>query len=103
VANEAVQNYPVRTTVQPCEIHNFHKPTPHLNEVHHVWPLADGGPDIADNKVVVCPTGRSNINDLLQQFKIMLGSVPHKILVKYTFEERRLAELGWKRLSRGEL
>lgn len=93
----------IRSTHQPCQIHNRHAPTPHVNHVHHVWPLGEGGPDISDNKVVVCPTGHYSIHDLLQHYKMLMGNVPFIVLNKYSLEERRLAKLGYDRMCRKEM
>lgn len=93
----------IRMTTQPCLVHGVHKPEPHVNHWHHVWPLGEGGPDIPDNKVVICPTGHMNVHDLLQHFKIMMGRVPYSVQKHYTVEERKLAKLGFDRLSRKEM
>lgn len=103
MATEADPKSEVRTTLQPCEMHREHIPKTHVNQVHHVWPLSEGGPDIADNKVVICPTGHYSVHDLLDHYKMLMGTVPWEILKRYTREERNLAELGWKRMQRREL
>jgi hypothetical protein len=41
-----------RQTRRPCAVHRTHVPPSRINEVHHVWPLGDDGPDIPDNRVV---------------------------------------------------
>lgn len=87
-------------TRQPCAIHNKHLPASHINELHHVWPLGKGGPDIAENRVIVCATGHNNIHDLLSHFITLAGKVPYSVLKQYSLEERRLAKLGWERIMR---
>lgn len=62
-------------------------------------PLADGGPNIAANRVVVCPTGHANVHaflDLLRKGKPIDWDVERR----FTREERRLARLGWDRIQR---
>lgn len=93
----------IRTTSQPCQLHTRHLPESHQNHFHHIWPLGDGGPDIMDNKVAVCPTGHYNIHVLLTEFKVYMGNVPYTILRTFSFEERKYAELGYKRLTRGAM
>lgn len=93
----------IRTTVQPCELHKRHLPESHINHRHHIWSLGDGGPDIQDNIVVACPTGHYNIHSLLQEYKTHMGNVPYHILRQYSFDERKYAELGYRRLTRGEM
>ncbi len=90
----------LRTTPQPCEIHREHTPASHINHRHHIWPLGLGGPDIEDNIVVVCPTGHSNIHDLLKYFQMHRGVVPYRIMRRYSMGERKLAELGYERSVR---
>lgn len=103
MADEINPRWGVRTTIQPCQFHNLHKPTNHLNHVHHVWPLAEGGPDIPDNKVVICPTGHANVHDLIDHYKMLMGHVSYDITRQFSREERALAELGWKRMLRKEM
>lgn len=93
----------VRMTVQPCELHHRHMPETHLNHRHHIWPLGEGGPDIQDNIVVVCPTGHTNMHCLLKEYKTHMGNVPYTVIRTYSVEERKYAELGWKRMNRGSM
>jgi hypothetical protein len=90
----------LRTTSQRCELHGRHLPESHINHRHHVWPLGDGGPDISDNIIVICPTGHMNVHDLVSHYKMLMGEVPYTILRTYSFEERRVAKLGYDRLTR---
>lgn len=101
--NEADPHSQIRTTVQPCQLHKQHIPETHINHRHHVWPLGEGGPDIEDNIVVSCATGHMNVHRLLQEYKIHMGNVPYAILRIYSFNERKYAELGYKRMTRGEM
>lgn len=98
--NEVDPHSQMRTTTQPCQLHTRHIPESHINHRHHVWPKGDGGPDVSDNIVVVCATGHYNIHDLLAHFKMLMGNVPYTILRRYSQEERRLAKLGYDRLTR---
>ncbi len=90
----------LRTTSQPCQLHKKHIPESRVNHRHHVWPLGYGGPDIEDNILVACPTGHYNVHDLLQQYIMLMGKVPYPILRRYSYGERKAAELGYKRLTR---
>lgn len=91
---------PPRTTRAPCQIHRTHIPKSHINEVHHIWPLGDGGPDIPDNKIVACATGHNSIHDLLNKYRQACGQPAAETLRHYSREERRLAALGWQRIQR---
>ena len=48
-----------------CKVHGSHAPRPLALEVHHIQPLAMLGPNIASNRIVVCPTGHTNIHKIL--------------------------------------
>lgn len=90
-------------TETPCEVHKTHTPQCHINEIHHVWPLGDNGPDIPENKVVVCATGHNSIHDLINKLRKAWGDaepVPWSVLRTYTTKERQLAKLGWDRIQR---
>lgn len=98
--HEADPHSEILTTSQPCQVHKQHIPSPHVNHRHHVWPKGDGGPDIQDNIIAVCPTGHYNVHDLLAHFKMLMGNVPYTILRNYTLEERKYAKLGYDRILR---
>jgi hypothetical protein len=89
---------PPRTTRAPCQVHANHTPQSHINEVHHVWPLGDGGPNIPANKVTVCATGHNNIHDLLNKYRQAAGDPGWETLRHYTRQERVYAALGWQRI-----
>lgn len=60
-----------------CQVHKIHVPKPLRIDVHHIQPLGMGGPDIASNKVRVCPTGHFNIHRLMG-FLLSGGKLPNK-------------------------
>ena len=91
------------TTSLPCQVHNEHKPFPHVNHRHHVWPLGMGGPDDEDNIVVVCPTGHMNIHHLIDEYRRRGKDLPYTITRRFSREERRLAKLGFDRFLRGAM
>lgn len=92
-----------RTTSLPCVVHRVHRPRPRSNDVHHVWPLAAGGPDVLENRVIICPTGHRNVHQLLDAYRRLLGTPPWVVRRRYSAGERRLAALGYARLTRGSL
>lgn len=91
------------TTKLPCEVHRTHSPHSHINQRHHVWPLGEGGPNVAANIVVVCPTGHANIHDLLARMVAGGGLVPYSVQRWYGRRERELARLGYERIQRQAL
>lgn len=103
-ANPAAEPAPqILRTGQPCEVHNSHVPTSHVNEVHHIWPRGRGGPNVAENRVTVCATGHNNIHQLLNEMLATNGNVPYSVQRMYAFKERELARLGYERIKRGAL
>jgi hypothetical protein len=101
--NEADPHTQIRTTSQPCDLHTKHMPESHVNHRHHIWPKGDGGPDVEDNVVVVCPTGHYNIHDLLAHYRMLMGKVPYSVTRRYSVAERKYAKLGYERLTRGSM
>lgn len=91
------------TTSKPCEIHKTHVPKSHVNHVHHIWPLGDGGPNVAENRIVVCPTGHMNIHSLLDEYRRCQGTPARFVLSHYATREREMAALGWVRMKQGAL
>jgi hypothetical protein len=90
----------IRQTNLPCILHKHHIPTPRVNHEHHVWPLGDGGPNIPENKIVVCPTGHYNIHALLDQLRRHRGEPPYTVLSMFAVKERAYAKLGYQRITR---
>lgn len=72
-----------------CQLHKTHASAEPLTlDVHHVWPLAMGGPDTAGNKVSICQTGHRNIHHLIH---LMIRNLP---LPKAHVHEKKLAQAG---------
>lgn len=80
-----------------CTIHKFHSPIPKDIERHHIVPLSWGGPDIQENIVIVCPTGHTNIHELLREYQAadQRGEVlSWETLRTYGSSERHYAKLA---------
>lgn len=103
MTNPADPHTQIRATTEPCRLHQRHMPNTHVNHRHHVWPLGDGGPDVPDNIIIVCPTGHYSIHDLLNHYKMLMGNVPFDIVKRYSHEERKYAKLGYDRIMRKAL
>ncbi len=88
---------PLGSHAEPCAIHADHRPEPYDVEVHHVWPLGMGGPDVKANVVPVCPTGHTNVHALLRLAFRHHGvdKVPWVTRRRFHSEERRLARMGF--------
>lgn len=94
---------PVMTTSETCTHHADHRPKTHVNEIHHVWPLGEGGPNIAANRTVICATGHNNVHALLNLYKKYGQTPPFTELSRWGREEQRLAALGWSRMQKGSM
>ena len=71
-------------------------------ERHHVWPLGDGGPNIADNLIDICCNGHFSIHSLLDLARKhgSMEAVPWETRRRYGPTIRRYATLGWDRIQR---
>lgn len=88
-------------TREICKVHRSHRPWVSDPEIHHIEPLGMGGEDVRTNVVTVCPTGHTNLHNLLRIALRHGGSVkkvPWKIRRKYSFAERMITEEALRRI-----
>lgn len=90
-------------TSSPCMLHRRHMPESHVNEIHHIWPLGEGGPDEAANRVVVCPTGHYNVHRLLREWLLLNREPPYAYARSFSFQEREYAARGFAAIRRRSL
>jgi hypothetical protein len=64
-------------------------------EWHHIFPLGDGGPNVAANRVALCSNAHSAVHDLLDKMRRAGGAVPWPVRRRYGAAVRRLAALAW--------
>jgi hypothetical protein len=62
-------------------------------EVHHVWPVGEGGPNVATNRVPLCSNAHSAVHDLLG--RMLKGEVPWDIRRRYGYAVRVVADRGY--------
>jgi hypothetical protein len=90
-------------TTAPCVVHKQHTPKSHINEIHHVWPKGDGGPDIPQNRIVVCATGHNNIHALIDLYRKAWKDGQREPtfleLSHWGASEQKVAALGWQRIQ----
>lgn len=81
-----------------CTVHLEHRPQVNHPEVHHIWPVGMGGPDVPENRRAICPTGHTNVHDLLRAALKAQGvdSLPWAYRRRFHTQERALARLGWQ-------
>lgn len=80
-----------------CTVHAEHAPRVNHPEVHHVWPVGMGGPDVPENRVPLCPTGHTNVHDLLRAALKGTGvdDLPWEYRRRFHYGERELARTGY--------
>ena len=74
-----------------CALHKDHGSAKPLRMVvHHIQPLGMGGPDIKENKIVICNTGHLNVHWLLASlvygFSVDGGSRTERKLAKQGYD-----------------
>jgi hypothetical protein len=90
---------PVTAMGTNCWAHKHRELVP--IEVHHVFPLGDGGPNVAANKVPICSNAHSSAHDLLD--KMRKGPVPWPVRRRYGVRVRHIAATGWEAIQRQEV
>jgi hypothetical protein len=90
---------PARAMGRHCAVHTHREDVP--LEVHHIWPLGEGGPDTKANKVTVCSNGHGSIHDLLAKIKKAgsVRAVPWPVRRRYGWRIRGYATLGWVQMQ----
>lgn len=86
-----------------CLCVSDHRPAPLELNAHHVWPLANGGPDVPENIVWLCPTAHTNVHELLRLMMkagrpmtdAQLSALVPQAVSRYAAS---LARLGWRRI-----
>lgn len=88
---------------QACRCLVDHDPEPLELHIHHIWPLAAGGPDTPPNRVWLCPTAHVNVHEILRMFmrsgpmtSYELGRALGRPVNRY---QRRVAYLGWQAIT----
>lgn len=76
-----------------CQVHVHREWTP--LDVHHVWPKGMGGPDVAANRVTVCPNAHGAIHEYIRQLIKHGGVVPPDEVHHFGRKVRVLAIRGW--------
>jgi len=62
---------------------------------HHIVPRSWDGPDVASNRVVLCPTAHTLVHELLNLYVHHGGRPPWSDRREFPVLIRRLAAKGW--------
>lgn len=84
-----------------CHCVVTHVPQPEELHRHHIWPLADGGPDEEWNWVWLCPTSHVNVHELLREYRRNAGCPPWVTRRRFGPYIRALADKGWRWMVEG--
>lgn len=58
----------------PCFAHKHRDEVP--LDLHHVWPLGEGGPDVKSNLVRLCPNAHRQVHSYIRLLKKHNGKAP---------------------------
>lgn len=65
-------------------------------DMHHVWPLGLGGPDVEENLIPLCPNGHREVHEYIRHLTKRGGKVPWKLRRYYGRKTRAVAERGYR-------
>lgn len=74
-----------------CAVHHHRTAVPYA--IHHVWPVELGGPNAADNRVLICSNGHAEVHDYLAL--LGKGPVPWVTRLRFHHRVRALAVEGF--------
>ena len=80
-----------------CAVHRHREWVP--LEIHHVWPMGDGGPNSPANKVTVCENGHGAIHAYIDHLR-RNPKPPWVIRRRFGRKVRALGQLGFDRITR---
>ena len=84
---------PIKVMGTQCGAHTHHSLVP--IEVHHIWPLGMGGPDVKDNRIPLCSNAHSAVHSFLTLLIKGSGAVPWAVARRYGYRIRALARRGY--------
>ncbi len=88
-----------------CQVHRRHIPWVSDVEIHHIHPTGMGGPNTPDNQVDTCPTGHTNLHNLLRlalRGNMDVKDIPWYLRRKYSRSERLITETALRRIREHE-
>lgn len=80
----------------PCPCVSSHSPEPSDVEIHHIVPMAWGGPDVASNRINVCGNAHNNVHALLRAYSRANGTPSWEVRRRFSPFTRSLAARGWE-------
>ena len=91
---------PVPLTIKPggpyiCLCVKTHSPRPSILHSHHVWPLGEGGPNVKENLLWLCPTTHMNVHELWRVMDKLKGDVSPAQLPGYSRYVWAVVRRGW--------
>lgn len=93
---------PVTAMGTNCWAHRHRELVP--LEIHHIWPVGDGGPNVAGNRISICSNAHSSTHDLLaKMLKAPDGRVEWDVRRRYGVRVRALAQAGYTAIRTGKV
>ncbi len=80
-----------------CPCVKTHSPKVMSFDVHHIQPRSWDGPDIAENRITVCPATHRNAHGVLDLMVKFKGNPPKDRLAAYPKFSRDLAMQGYRK------
>ena len=81
-----------------CNCVTDHRPRGDELDLHPVWPLAHGGPEIETNELPLCPNMHRSVHEYLRALIRNKGQLPWATKRNYSPYCRRIAEQGYRRI-----
>jgi 5-methylcytosine-specific restriction endonuclease McrA len=85
-----------------CAVHKHNGIVSTPLDVHHIWPLGEGGPDNDANTVKLCPNGHRRVHDYFRLLKKHNGKVPWMKRKFYGHKVRNVAVQGYTAMIEAE-
>lgn len=86
-----------------CGVTLYHRPRPAQIDVHHIWPLGVGGPNLPANRIAACGGCHEAIHKLLREYDRVQGLPAWSVRRRFPRGVQRVAALGWDRITRHAL
>jgi len=78
-----------------CACSKRHSPRVVATDTHHILPRSWGGPDVASNRVEICPTSHRQIHRLLDAYVTADATPSRTVCGQYNALTQELAARAW--------
>lgn len=78
-----------------CACVDDHNPSAYVPADHHIIPRSWGGPDVAENRRLICPNTHTAVHRLIDEYVRAGGDPGWEIRRHYGVYQRELAKFAW--------